>query len=111
VNECHSVASRPTNEDVGRTAFLVDEVWPEFNEYVHSVKTDRDLLLLARLMARDVEKPNYSWKRTDSKRLGKVCSQQLFDLSVPEAWLLKARLGKEIYWRRTSGLLKVTLAV
>ena len=60
VNECHSVASRPTNEDFGRTVFLVDEVWPEFNEYIQSVRTDRDLLLLP-LDGTRFRKPNYSW--------------------------------------------------
>ena len=39
-----------------RTAFLVDEVWPEFNSYLQSTRTANDVLLLP-LKGR----PSYNW--------------------------------------------------
>jgi hypothetical protein len=69
VNECHSVVRRPTNENFGRTAFLVDEVWREFNDYVQSVRTGRDILLMP-LDGTRFQKANYAWNTDGFNAVG-----------------------------------------
>lgn len=58
--DCHRVVPKQTNLNFGRTAFLVDEVWPEFDEYIQKTKTTRDQLFLP-LDGRRFRKANYAW--------------------------------------------------
>ena len=44
----------------GRTAFLVDECWPEFDRYVQSHRTEQDIICVP-LDGRRYSKPNYAW--------------------------------------------------
>jgi len=60
VNECHSVVRRPSGASFGKTAFLVDGVWPEFDDYLQQVRTDRDQIFLPIDGAR-FRKENYAW--------------------------------------------------
>lgn len=60
MNDCHSVVIRSSDENFGKTAFLVDDVWPEFDEYVQGVRTDRDQIFLP-LDGERFRKSNYAW--------------------------------------------------
>jgi VanW like protein len=44
----------------GRTAYLVDDYWPEFDQYLQTQRTDRDLLLLP-VAGQQINKANYVW--------------------------------------------------
>jgi len=44
----------------GRAAFLVDEYWPEFDQYIHHERGDEDILGLP-LDGKKYNKPNYGW--------------------------------------------------
>ena len=58
--DCHRVVTNPSTADFGRTAFLVDDVWPEFDEYVQNVRSDADLLFLP-IDGERFRKGNYAW--------------------------------------------------
>ena len=60
--DCHRVITKPSTEDFGRTAFLVDDVWPEFDSYIQKVRTKNDLLLVP-LDGKRFKKTNYAWDR------------------------------------------------
>lgn len=60
IDECHRVVKPPENPDFGRTAFLVDEYSPEFDEYLQSQRKTDDLLLVP-LDGRRFNKANYQW--------------------------------------------------
>jgi len=60
VGDCHRVVDASTHTDFGRAAFLVDEHGPEFNEYIRSVRSKTDVLLLP-LDGRTFRKANYAW--------------------------------------------------
>jgi VanW like protein/Glycosyl transferases group 1 len=57
----------------GRAAFLVDEYWPEFDEYVRAERTGRDLLCLP-LDGRRFGKANYAW---DTRGFGDVRERRM----------------------------------
>src|SRR6185503_9183398 len=44
----------------GRTAYLVDECWPEFDRYLQSHRTEQDILCVP-LDGRRYNKPTYAW--------------------------------------------------
>lgn len=58
--DCHRVVPKQTNLNFGRTAFLVDEVWPEFDEYIQQTKTSRSQLFLP-IDGKRFRKVNYAW--------------------------------------------------
>ena len=58
--DCHRVVTKPSTANFGRTAFLVDAVWPEFDSYIQSVRTDKDHLFVP-IDGRRFRKTNYNW--------------------------------------------------
>lgn len=60
MGDCHRVVEASEHRDFGRTAFLVDEFWPEFDAYVQGVRTGKDMML-APLDGGRFGKPNYAW--------------------------------------------------
>jgi hypothetical protein len=44
----------------GRSAYLVDEYWPELDEYIADHKSDKDILGLP-INGKKFSKPNYAW--------------------------------------------------
>jgi VanW like protein len=49
-----------SQKSLGRTAYLVDEYWPEFDRYIQTHRTTRDLLALP-LQGQRWRKANYAW--------------------------------------------------
>lgn len=60
VNDCHRVVERTVNVNFGRTAFLVDEYWPEFDGYVQANKDRSDSLFLP-IDGIKFRRANYAW--------------------------------------------------
>ena len=60
VNDCFRVIKPKVNSDFGRTAYLLDEYFPEFDAYVQTQKTNKDLLLVP-LDGKRFKKANYAW--------------------------------------------------
>jgi hypothetical protein len=58
--DCHRVVTKPSTADFGRTAFLVDDIWPEFDSYIQSVRNQHDQLFLP-MDGRRFRKANYAW--------------------------------------------------
>lgn len=58
--DCHRVVDSTTHSDFGKTAFLVDEFSPEFDSYIQSERTNKDILL-APLDGKRFGKANYAW--------------------------------------------------
>lgn len=59
VQECIRYVE-PRTFDVGRTAFLVDEYYPEFDSYILDVRRERDILAVP-LKGKRFGKRNYAW--------------------------------------------------
>lgn len=53
----------PTAAKFGRTAYLVDEYWAEFDRFIQQQHTSQDLLLLP-LDGKRWRKPNYNWTQS-----------------------------------------------
>ncbi len=60
VESCFRSLKPEANLDFGRTAFLVDEFSPEFDEYIRKTKQEKDLLFLP-LDGNRFKKSNYAW--------------------------------------------------
>lgn len=60
MGDCHRVIRQAENPDFGKTAFLVDEFSPEFDDYIQTTRTCKDLLL-APLDGTRFKKANYAW--------------------------------------------------
>ena len=60
VDDCFRSLKSDAHLDFGRTAFLVDEYSPEFDEYVQKSKRGKDFLF-APLDGRRFKKDNYAW--------------------------------------------------
>jgi len=60
VNDCFRAVKPPENNAFGKTAFLVDEFSPEFNEYILKESSASDELFLPLDGAR-LKKANYAW--------------------------------------------------
>jgi hypothetical protein len=61
VHECFRHAGQGgTDAALGRSAYLVDEYWPEFDKYLCETKQERDLLLVP-LDGKRFGKANYAW--------------------------------------------------
>ncbi len=60
MNDCHRAVEPAKNADFGRTAFLVDDVWPEFDSFIQRTRSKSDVLFLP-LDGRRFRKGNYAW--------------------------------------------------
>jgi len=58
--DCHRVVAKKDDGHFGQTAFLVDEVSPEFDAYVSGIAEPRDQLMIP-LDGRRLGKANYNW--------------------------------------------------
>jgi hypothetical protein len=63
VSACHRHVAQPELTNFGNTAYLVDEYWIEFDRYIQSQKTDKDLLAMP-LNGKRFRKPNYHWSQS-----------------------------------------------
>lgn len=61
VESCFRSLKADANLDFGRTAFLVDEYAPEFDQYVQKTRTPKDFLFLP-LDGKRFKKANYAWE-------------------------------------------------
>jgi len=61
VESCFRSLKVDENLDFGRTAFLLDEFAPEFDEYLQKVRTAKDFLLIP-LDGKRFKKANYAWE-------------------------------------------------
>ncbi len=79
VHECFRHAEKEleklaaSDASFGRAAFLVDEFWPEFDEYMRAERNADDLLCLP-LDGQKLGKANYAW---DTSGFGEVREQRL----------------------------------
>lgn len=64
VESCFRSLETNANLNFGRTAFLLDEFAPEFNEYVQKTRAAKDLLLIP-IDGRRFKKANYAWQTKD----------------------------------------------
>jgi hypothetical protein len=55
-----SIPTPTVQRSSNRTAYLVDEYWPEFDQYIQSQREDEDQLLLP-LIGKSWKKANYGW--------------------------------------------------
>lgn len=61
VNDCFRIIKpNPNILDFGRTAYLVDEFSPEFDEYIQKVRKEKDFLFIP-LDGKRFKKANYAW--------------------------------------------------
>ncbi len=60
MNDCHRAVESGKHADFGRTAFLVDDVWPEFDRYLQQTRADGDVLFLP-IDGGRFRKSNYAW--------------------------------------------------
>ena len=60
VGDCFRVEKPAKTTEFGRTAFLVDEFSPEFDEYIQTAKHKKDLLYIP-LDGKLFKKANYAW--------------------------------------------------
>ncbi|HEY0459578.1 MAG TPA: VanW family protein [Pyrinomonadaceae bacterium] len=61
VESCFRSLKTDANPDFGRTAFLLDEFAPEFNEYVQKTRGAKDFLFIP-LDGKRFKKANYAWE-------------------------------------------------
>jgi hypothetical protein len=61
VESCFRSLKADANLDFGRTAFLLDEYAPEFDEYIQNVRTNKDFLFVP-LDGKRFKKANYAWE-------------------------------------------------
>ena len=60
MDDCHRVVDAREHLDFGRTAYLLDEFSPEFDEYIKADRTEADELMIP-LDGRRFRKANYAW--------------------------------------------------
>lgn len=60
MNDCHRVVTKPSYADFGKTAFLVDEYWPEFDDWMGSTRRDNDTLFVP-IDGNRFRRVNYAW--------------------------------------------------
>ena len=61
VESCFRSLKADENLDFGRTAFLLDEFAPEFNEYIQKTRTTKDFLFVP-IDGKRFKKANYAWE-------------------------------------------------
>lgn len=59
-DECHRVVTTGHKDDYGRTAYLLDEYWPEFQAYIDDHRKQNDRILIP-LDGKFFRKGNYAW--------------------------------------------------
>jgi hypothetical protein len=62
----YQVQAAPSEAE--RTAYLVDEYWPEFDRHIQASKTDKDMLCIPLDGAR-WNRPNYAWSKSGFKEI------------------------------------------
>lgn len=60
MDDCFRVVKPAASKDFGRTAFLVDELVPEFDDYIQFERSARDSICVP-MDGRRYRKPNYAW--------------------------------------------------
>lgn len=60
VGDCHRVVDADRKTEFGRTAFLLDDHFPEFDRYIQTTRTSNDLLAIP-LDGHKFRKANYAW--------------------------------------------------
>jgi Glycosyl transferases group 1 len=55
-------------QQIGRTAYLVDDYWPEFDRYLQATRTERDYLLLP-ATGQQVQTAKYTWNTSGFSRV------------------------------------------
>ncbi|MCD9187571.1 MAG: VanW family protein [Pyrinomonadaceae bacterium] len=60
VEDCFRVVETTKYQNFGKTAFLLDEFSPEFDEYIQKTKSETDICFLP-LDGKRFSKPNYAW--------------------------------------------------
>ena len=60
--DCHRVVVKPCTTYFGRTAFLVDDVWPEFDLYIQNARKEHDQLFVP-IDGKRFRKANYAWTK------------------------------------------------
>ncbi len=68
VGDCHRVVKPTLERNFGRSAWLVDEHTPEFDDYLQRERLDADLLCLP-LDGRRFKKANYAWETSGFKEV------------------------------------------
>jgi VanW like protein len=75
----------------GRTAYLLDDYWPEFDRYLQTHRTDQDYLLLP-VAGKRIKKANYAWNTNGFSRVDQYRS--ILALRAAQSILLRiARQG------------------
>jgi len=61
VDECHRVVTSGSGRgEFGKTAFLVDEFWPEHDDYIQDMRSKSDTLMIP-IDGDRFRRPNYAW--------------------------------------------------
>jgi hypothetical protein len=60
-------------QSLSRTAYLVDDYWPEFDRYLQATRTDRDYLMLP-VDGRRRRKAKYAWNTSGFDRVSEYRS-------------------------------------
>jgi hypothetical protein len=77
IDDCFRQVRKSTGSNgFGRTAYLVDEYWPEFDRYIGATKRETDLLCIP-LDGKRLRRPNYAWTTTG---FGTIKQSRLFTL-------------------------------
>ena len=67
--ECHkNIATTQNDIKYGKTAYLLDEFWPEYNDYINEKLNKEDHIIIP-LDGVKKNKPNYAWKFNKSVQL------------------------------------------
>jgi VanW like protein len=74
----------------GRTAYLVDDYWPEFDRYLQSQHTDQDYLLLP-VDGKQIKKANYAWNTAGFSQV----SQHRSILALRSAQSILLRIARQ----------------
>ena len=68
VGDCHRVVKPTSERNFGRSAWLVDEYMPEFDEYTQRERSNVDLLCLP-IDGKRFRKANYAWDQSGFKQV------------------------------------------
>jgi glycosyltransferase involved in cell wall biosynthesis len=86
--------TRSAPQQIDRTAYLVDDYWPEFDRYIHTTRTEgRDYLLLP-VDGQRMRKDRYAWNTSGFDRVFSHRSI-LIRRAIQSIWLRIARQGAQ----------------
>lgn len=68
LDDCHRVVINPEAADFGKTAYLVDDLWPEFNSYISKDHAHKDTLFLP-IDGQRFRKANYAWSTANFSKV------------------------------------------